>query len=53
MELPQYKIIFEGVEVDYKSRGWKSWKIKGATRATSYFWGWCFGNIIGEGRHLL
>lgn len=52
MELPQYKIIFEGVEVDYKSRGWKSWKIKGSTRATSYFGAGVSGNIIGEGAAL-
>ena len=42
MELPQYKIIFEGVEVDYKSRGLEKLEDKRSNKGNKLFWGRCF-----------
>ena len=48
---PAYAKIFPHVKIDYKNRGWKSWRLVGAQR-TSYFGAGVSGNIIGEGAAL-
>ena len=52
MNSSQYKIIFEGIEIDYRSRSWKSWRTKSCQRASSYFGAGVSGNILGEGAGL-